>query len=449
MTSWMKSLLILAIAVAVFGGWSSQALAVFGDGAGHGGQFTNKKGTPVAGVKVKITRTLPNGTTRTDETETDDRGFFYLPPGGGNTGGGVTQIQFIQKNGEVSTFGGPFSDVYRIPISERNGTNPSDVILDFDYWDSDEEGGNPWWPNIANVDDWFDGPDDDDMYPWRVQNPGGATFTTGVGAGFLRKDYNLNFLRTNTTFEDRNASGLPTGSSPAGSSNENEDALTNDFDPNIALNIAFGEIFMTMPSQRFSKYRIDNALNIKVGAADVNFEQNRTGGNNSEQTEFSGTVPYIGFGGSHVMYAPGFPIFMGLNWDLSWIPNSDLGREPIGTPSSSSPLLTRQNRLSYQSSSVEARIGWVLRSFFAPFFGVGGSWQSVDVRTRYRTDEGSGFVREQRVDQEYDGGGAYGLAGADFRVLRSPLFGRVQSTFNGDGYGMLFKLTMPLALPVS
>lgn len=368
-------------------------------------------------------------------------------------GGSVTQIQFIEKNGKVSTFGGPFSDVYQIPISERNGTKPNDVILDFNYWDSDEEGGNPWFPNIANVDDWFDGPDDEDMYPWRVQNPGGATFTTGLGAGFLRLDHKLDFDRQNTSaaeFMDGAFSGTPAG---AAGENSDKNALTNDFDPNIALNIAYGEIFMTMPSQRFSKYRVDNALNVKIGAADVSVEQNRTGGNNSEQTEFSGTVPYVGFGGSHVMYAPGFPIFMGLNWGLSWIPKTALDREPMGSASTGSlgAIISRQNEISYQSSNVEARMGWVLNSFFAPFFGVGSSWESVDVQTKINAvgPGGAGFIGQERVDREYSGGGTYGLAGADFRVLKSPLFGRVQSTFNGDGYGMLFKLTMPLALPAS
>lgn len=100
MKSWIKGILVLVLAVGVVGGMVSQAFAVYGDGAGHGGQFKGKNGNPVAGVKVKITRTfiqftekngevstLPNVTTRTDETETDDRGFFYLPPGGGEAGG--------------------------------------------------------------------------------------------------------------------------------------------------------------------------------------------------------------------------------------------------------------------------------------------------------------------------------------------------------------------------
>ncbi len=175
------------------------------------------------------------------------------------------------------------------------------------------------------------------------------------------------------------------------------------------------------------------------------------GGNNSEQTEFSRTVPFIGLGGSHVMYAPGFPIFLGFNWGLAWIPRTDIDREPVGIPTSggAGAVLDRQNRFSYQSSNVEVRVGWVLNPFYSSFFGVGSAWESVDVQTKLRTDQGGGFVREEIVDREYSGGGTYGLVGADFRVLRSPFFCRVQSTFKRDGYGMLFKLTMPLALPAS
>lgn len=83
-------------------------------------------------------------------------------------------------------------------------------------------------------------------------------------------------------------------------------------------------------------------------------------GNDSEQTEFSGIVPFIELGGSHVTYAPGFQIFLGFNWGLAWIPRTDIDREPVGTSTSggAGTVLDRQNRFSYQSSNeVLASVG--------------------------------------------------------------------------------------------
>lgn len=145
----LNGMLVLILTVGAVVGLASQSFAVYGDGAGDGGQFRDKQGKIVAGAKVRITQVQPDGTKKTTETETDDRGFFFLPW----TGGPVSQIQFI-KDGKTSTFSGPFYDLDEIPSFARRGTDPEDVLLAFDMADSDEEGGVP---NIPNVGDLFGG----------------------------------------------------------------------------------------------------------------------------------------------------------------------------------------------------------------------------------------------------------------------------------------------------
>ncbi|MDT7041616.1 carboxypeptidase-like regulatory domain-containing protein [Candidatus Nitronereus thalassa] len=138
MTSWTKGILVLILALGMIGGTASLSLAVYGDGAGDGGQLTDSKGKPMANVKVRITQRNPDGTRTVRETETDDRGFFMLPW----TGGPVTNLQF-GSGGKWYTFGGPFHDMREVLPSERPGTCSECEILDFHLPDADSVASAP------------------------------------------------------------------------------------------------------------------------------------------------------------------------------------------------------------------------------------------------------------------------------------------------------------------
>jgi hypothetical protein len=138
MKSWTKGILVLILALGMIGGTASLSLAVYGDGAGDGGQLTDSKGKPMANVKVRITQRNPDGTRTVRETETDDRGFFMLPW----TGGPVTNLQF-GSGGKWYTFGGPFHDMREVLPNERPGTCSECEILDFHLPDADSVASAP------------------------------------------------------------------------------------------------------------------------------------------------------------------------------------------------------------------------------------------------------------------------------------------------------------------
>lgn len=455
MKSWMKGILTLVLALAVVGGSASQSFAVFGDGAGDGGRFV-KRGKPMAGVKVTITQTNPNGTKTQTESETDDRGFFFLPP----TGDSVTQIRFTEKDGTVSTFSGPFHDLDAVrPLGMAgSGINPQAEILRFDFLASDEEGGFPNIANIGreeeqssgipNIGNGFGG--SNGMYPWRVQNPAGRFGTIGAALGghIVNKDFSLD--KRMVTFTDFDSNGVPT----AGADPVSRD-FRDGFDPNLTVQKGFAEIFVNVGSLRFSKYRLDNALNVKVGAGRVNYEENRdlSSSNTSlssnsvsanEQTEFSGTHPAVGLGGSHIFYAPVSPLYVGFIWDMFWIPSISVEDSPLlsGTSNGAGNVLSRKTDLSYQDLSVGGRTGWVFNNSLAGFLGVGGSWSWLDVDTVLRTEQGVN-TRKEEISRELSGGGVYGEAGLDFHVPNTRFFGRVQSRFNADGFDLMFKTAIP------
>lgn len=458
MKSWMRGFLVWILAMVVVGGSASLSFAVFGDGPRQGGQFTNERGRGIPGVKVTITRINPNGTETKSETETDDRGFWFFPTTGGS--GNVTRIQFIEKDGERSTFSGPFQDLapvsqsgLRVPLGLRQGLSRD--FLEFNVLDSDEEMYFWFGPNIVNVlAYWFFGPDDDyydNEAPWRVQNPGGRFGTIGaaVGGHVVNKDFTLD--KRMVVFTDFDSNGVPTvGADPV--SRDFRDG----FDPNLTVQKGFAEIFVNAGSMRFSKYRLDNAFNVKFGAGRVNYEENRdlsssdtSSSSNSvssnEQTEFSGTHPAVGIGGSHVLYAPVSPLYFGFVWDIFWIPSISVEDSPLLSATSSSPgnVLSRRTDLSYQDLSVGGRTGWVFSNSLAGFLGVGGSWSWLDVDTLIRTEPLANFTREEKITRELSGGGVYGEAGLDFHVPNTRFFGRVQSRFNADGFDVLFKTAIP------
>ncbi len=137
MKSWKKGILALIFVVGMVGGAASTSFAVFGDGAGDGGQLRHQ-GKPMANVKVRIVQRNPDGTMTTRETETDDRGFFLLPW----TGGPVTNIEFL-SDGKWYGFGGPFHDLDAVPLAARPGTCPECEIVDFNLADADTVASSP------------------------------------------------------------------------------------------------------------------------------------------------------------------------------------------------------------------------------------------------------------------------------------------------------------------
>lgn len=133
MKSWMKGILALIFILGLVCGTASTSFAVFGDGAGDGGQLRDPSGRPMANVKVRITQLNPDGTRTVRETETDDRGFFFLPWSGGE----VTQIQF-RTGGKAYTFGGPFGDIPEVGgIILPGDPHPDDIILAYNLGDAD------------------------------------------------------------------------------------------------------------------------------------------------------------------------------------------------------------------------------------------------------------------------------------------------------------------------
>jgi hypothetical protein len=61
MKSWMKGILTLILALAIIGGAAGTSFAVYGDGAGDGGQLRDSSGKPMAHVTVQITQQNADG----------------------------------------------------------------------------------------------------------------------------------------------------------------------------------------------------------------------------------------------------------------------------------------------------------------------------------------------------------------------------------------------------